>query len=425
MRFEGWVPNATANLSFSAVGDSINRNAVVRENFGLSPSRWVVCGQLRSNNDIQLPAAIVSVLERQSGAVPRGATRWHGLIYILTCRSVPAGGDTEGALDGQISIALPQGTQARAALGMVREAATLLRSAKMAAQRGITIRPPTTQQWSATQDGIARSSLFTCNFRLLRNGKTFFDVQNATNIDAVQTEWAVSQCYYFLKDTVHQHYHHRYTTDAIIELTREGSDPDWRNKTLRSLYRKVIQLRRYFNENNLSDSLGILAYAECFREIFADSDFGYDGTRRATSALPLYTKALRESISIRQDGYKRFIDRRKTDAQFIIGSVLTIVVLLVTVYAAADAKTTFKHSGNSLVELIGSKPYLAAIPFMLAYFAYRRYVDQSDGRQPLIRWLYRMFAWMPKEVMVVLGILTATLVGASGLYLILLATHAR
>jgi hypothetical protein len=104
MQFEGWVPNATGNLSFSAVGDSLSGQVIARQNFRHPAVRLAICAEVRRNHDAQLPGFLLSMFDRHADAPSRRPRSSRRLIYVLTCRSTAAGGDTEGALAGEIAV---------------------------------------------------------------------------------------------------------------------------------------------------------------------------------------------------------------------------------------------------------------------------------------------------------------------------------
>ncbi|WP_299442825.1 hypothetical protein [uncultured Rhodospira sp.] len=75
--------------------------------------------------------------------------------------------------------------------------------------------------------------------------------------------YAVSQCFYFLRDIVHEHQHHHPTTDTILDVYY-AKQKDWQAQILFKLYGKIIQFKRQKTVEKLSASLGILTYARVF-----------------------------------------------------------------------------------------------------------------------------------------------------------------
>lgn len=84
-----------------------------------------------------------------------------------------------------------------------------------------------------------------------------------------------AQVYYFIKESVHQHYHHEPHSDQLLPLVRL-KDPEnedlhvenelsWRRETLWGLARVVSQYRRSNDLSSLKKARGVLAYAEAFQ----------------------------------------------------------------------------------------------------------------------------------------------------------------
>ena len=80
-------------------------------------------------------------------------------------------------------------------------------------------------------------------------------------------------------------------------------DESWRNSTLFSIYRKIIQLKRDPHISTFSDSLGLIAYAESFEKISKDESCtnlpGYHGKETADSIRATQVRVEREA-SLRQ-----------------------------------------------------------------------------------------------------------------------------
>lgn len=89
------------------------------------------------------------------------------------------------------------------------------------------------------------------------------------------------QVYYFLKDTLHTHYHHEPDSDQLLPLTRTRqvskgnqkieieNEVSWRRETLWGLARVISSYRRSNNIKNLRRAQGVLAYADAFQATVA------------------------------------------------------------------------------------------------------------------------------------------------------------
>jgi hypothetical protein len=198
--------------------------------------------------------------------------------------------------------------------------------------------------------------------------------------------------------------------------------PGWRLRTLRNLYRKVIQLRRYFSEERLSDALGILAYAKAFRGIFESSDFGINGDHIIVEELPIYSNEIGTSIAIRRDGVKRVYDRRKTNAQFVLTAVIGITALLIAIYSDFKKGVIAATIGGYLVNLLGTYPIFIVIPVLIGWFSYQLYMGRVDtARFPSIRRVYRLLAWLGKPWFVALGGVLLAITAGTAIYFFFLA----
>lgn len=418
MRFEGWIPNATGNMSFSAIGDALEGGVLVREQCWSPNTRWIICSQRRSNPDRLLPQPILAFLHTRRNAGSGRQKSYDSLVYTLSARSVAIRDDDEGAIEGRISISLP-GDATIQVLDIAKALARGLAAAKAAWRSGAKHNAPTLQEWQSNTDKISNLSIFSSNFKMLRNGKCFLDTISVP-VDAEISKWLVSQCYYYLKDTVHQHYHHQTRTDAIIELTPYGAHPGWRLRTLRGLYRKVISLRRNQNDEMLSNALGVLAYARVFSGLFGECDYNAAGQKRVAKKLPLYSDDLSTSIDLRRQAAQRSSDLRKTQAQFGIASVLAVVALYVSLYSSFSHASSAYKIGNWLISVIGDHPLIALVPIVITFTVYTLYTGQYDiGKIRAVRWFYRVFAWLGKWSFVLITGGLGVLVGLLAAWLIL------
>jgi hypothetical protein len=324
-------------------------------------------------------------------------------------------GDAEGALDGAITISFPGTNPNDRLLAQVSQTASTLYGCTQQLRDGLDVTQPSPQIWGGAVAMLRDNSAFDCTFRMLRNGKCFFRVDDARHkLDPTIMHWLISQCYYFLKDAVHQHYHHRRATDAIIELAPARATPDWRFRTLRNLYRKVISLRRSKSERLLSDALGVMTYANVFLAIFNKTDFDSDGNEVVPAPQPLpayHPEQLRSSIEIRRDSARRDYDRRKTDFQYWIGAFMTIGVIFITICDHFIAGSPAKFWADKLFRIVSYNPVVIVAPAIVIYIGYALRLGVKDPAENLIvRTLYRLFAWFSKNKGVaVLLVITATL----------------
>ena len=114
---------------------------------------------------------------------------------------------------------------------------------------------------------IERHCIYKANIHLTRTGSFHLyagrdpnhRITRFTRFEKIVAE----QAYYFVKDICHNHQHHDPYTDTVIGLHKDGSK-DWRREVRYCLFRKIIQYKRAKGQDNLFESLGILAYARAF-----------------------------------------------------------------------------------------------------------------------------------------------------------------
>lgn len=413
MIFEGWVPNATGNISFGVIGSSLAGPVKSRAHFRKPNHHWLICSETRRNHDSLLPFV--------SARLPQGQSAVSELVYAMAASSLAVGTDPQGVLEGQIFVIIPR--TGAAAILELQAASTRLREAKILARQGHAHVDPATY-WTGTLAAVAQASVFHCGFRLLRNGKCFLDVSAALGagtppLDPVTAEMLASQCYYFLKDAVHQHYHHRPKTDAIIELTPATSH-DWRFRTQRNLYRKVLTLRRVNSDDRLSNALGVLAYAEVFNDLFGNRDYDSSGALVAgVASLPCYAKGLRDSIEVRRDRAADHRERRKSDTQFWVASGLAIIALFVALFEHFPKDSAAKNFGVWIIAQLGAHPWIAVAIAFIGWGIYSVQTGMRDvGDFSPVRWGYRLFGWVKRDRLVAFGGLIAILGTAAGAYMI-------
>jgi hypothetical protein len=75
MDFEGWVPNATGNVSFSAIGDPLSGGLIAKQHLSLPSRRWIIICQNRRNRDRQVPRWIANLLRSLFGPRSRQKAR--------------------------------------------------------------------------------------------------------------------------------------------------------------------------------------------------------------------------------------------------------------------------------------------------------------------------------------------------------------
>lgn len=135
--------------------------------------------------------------------------------------------------------------------------------------------------FSKTKNDLAKNAKFAVAFRLLRNGRVTFRVPKSfqdqevmfDNGERLPPEVAlrplVAQCFYFLRDITHRHYHHSKRSDALTSVWAVSDPTRWIRETLFELHRRAIVARRVRGPQGQEDAMGIIAYANAFEEVIA------------------------------------------------------------------------------------------------------------------------------------------------------------
>lgn len=149
---------------------------------------------------------------------------------------------------------------------------------------------------------LSRNCAFQAQFCLRRNGVVdlIADDKFRRAYDAPEYPSGIllstvsAQLFSFLRDVGHKHQHHHPTTDTIVDLHELSIDDyHWRQKTLYSIYRRIITFKRQSDIVVQIRSIGLLAYAKAFKKIWLE-DRPYS---KDLHEIPVYyDDALQQSI---------------------------------------------------------------------------------------------------------------------------------
>ena len=409
MLFEGWIPNATGNLSFTAIGDSLKNTNIssvrIRQHFTNGAKRWLVCAQARTNPDPWLWRWVLKLSNRLLNLTRKKSEkkdRFDTLTYVMTGVSGDLKGYEEGKISGIIVILNPKRQIYSESLTLLNSKRAELQKAASHARFNAVSTNTDMFSWLDFENELERLSIFKCRFTLLRNGKCFIEAEKNDVPDYI-FKYLVDQCYYYLKDCVHSHYHHDSRTDAILEIVAQKRGSDWRIKVLRNLYRKIIFLRKLHNQHKLSDALGILAYANNFVTLFGNVDYNANGVPTKKSFNTPNSDALEKSITLILEKIKTKREHKTTNVQFI----LTVVVAVLAAYIVLAQGFPEKSKGKLLYD--ATNKYLAAHPEILIYaptvtiLIYLIYFSINEGRIDIERSTYKIMAWLNKGYYVAIG----------------------
>lgn len=286
----GWIPNVSGHLSFNVIGARSGRHAY-NQYSDRDDRRTLLVHATRHAQDFPLPGRLI-------GTVRRSVT----LDYVLVARSSAAhtpylkgdkleqNEEPEGALVGVIIVVpVNKGTVAASAAVEFLDFVDAV-IANGAGVGGVSRQVDELPDYLLNAFDLARPNFAAqlMHFAMFRTGETriWFDNDefigrlgasspfNSAEQDAANS--LPSQAYYFLKDTVHKHYHHDGKADQLLPLVKldlaaddKEEDARWRMATLRGLARVVIEYRQSATITSNKQALGVLAYADAFQALLA------------------------------------------------------------------------------------------------------------------------------------------------------------
>lgn len=368
MRFRGWVPNIVGHISFSLIGTPRQPRHCQLTNF---PSRkqgsgrmWriILCRQRRnlsdnlffSRLDFLAPGLSHSfdftVISRSGYKETENVGFISGWIFLH--RTLGPWGKLRAKLPGASRIPLgPLLTQLQLRSGNVLE---LLRS----------------QRQSLLQDAD-----FAVAFRLSRTGAATFivpqslqdqDVRIADGV-SIPTEDALrtltAQCFYFLRDITHRHYHHNARSDTITSVWSDNNKGRWIRETLYELYKRVILARGVKYPSAQENALGILAYADAFeREIAGPFR---DLPQHSRFYVPKYENAeIKASIGAALEAKRRLRTQKNVAAAAIPAITISVLVMSNAVFAGGNSSGPI----STLIDSLKSNEWYVVAIFVGAVY---------------------------------------------------------
>ena len=340
--YKGWIPTASQRLSFSFAGESQHPKPTIGRNIADDCSRYIISCQHRPDLlDSAIPFFKRSLVRFFSGLA---SDFW--FICIAKCDTKNAHAPLEGTLS------------------LIEDTKTWKRSIRPAIQAifeeldkfvvlkdgnpGMVLDDYVKENSIDDQiKNVKSQSLYSVKFSLERNGvvtispssyrlikepKTDAEryrndiIKNRRNQDKV-----CAQLFYFLKDIAHTHQHHHPTTDTLTglhpKLSTEENDLAWINKTLKTLYFKVLQYKRDRHKNTYPSILGLLAYIDAFVKIAKKSLEDEEHNK----LILRNHDTLKASIHASQLGHQADVSRKAKFFGSIKSSFFSIVGLLIAV----------------------------------------------------------------------------------------------
>lgn len=248
MRYCGWIPTITGNLSFSTIGLGRNPKRIFQSFRAFEDVRLVVCAQKRRTTDI--------VFGSLGEAVNRLIGREGTFIFALFGECSATQGFRE--IKGVCVLLSPR----RFRDLNKHHLAEIKRAGSEGAFR--------TAFSNALQSFVKHKSdgpKSVAQFSLMRDGKFTVELDSGAHTENEMPVIA-SQLYSFVRDVCHVHQHHEPSVDTILDVhPLEPSLFRWKRETLYSHFRWIIARKRSKATDGLLSAKGVLAYASAFHTL--------------------------------------------------------------------------------------------------------------------------------------------------------------
>jgi hypothetical protein len=423
--FRGWVPTVSGALSFSAFGEVSHPPRALRANRTDGLIRYLICYRGRDYSDVLLP--FKSVLG------PR-FLNLRGRLWFLCIASATTIEKRQETLEGFVFVFDDKHTWRTRAQPFVQEAQGRLQAFKYG-PNGTDLR----SYFGATHDRLIADlpscSAFNARFSIARTGMTTIEIPDGMVVREAAprlpneeprrthiTHIIAAQIFFFLRDIGHRHQHHDPNTDTIVDL--HEADPNdelaWKLQTLYSLYRKIITYKRLKQADSLAASLGVVAYANTFRELVVEKM-----TSEERDRMPkFFSENVVGSISAIKDEMIRLgADRTVAQAvtRELILAALAIVIAVVGVFQITEYKVPKRPADvlYLLGELLTEYPATTLGSVVGLIFILRTILGVNNpARGRLFRWIVRLV--QPFDLRVAIGMFFALGTIALSMMLLLL-----
>lgn len=370
--YRGWVPSVTGRLSFTHIGVTSHPKPCISENVADDSARFIISFQRRETLDHISPwKHQLAQLQGQ-----------HGIIWCAcVAKSAKHNGRPMEMLSGRLFLFHSKDAwrKARPIIKCAQNNISGYRHlSHIDGPTGLkTHVAPVIDQLSLSLMELAGHHV---QFKMLRSGEVDikYSSDETVSIDApkISTEdhhdfmlrAVTSQLFFFLKDISHEHQYHDPRTDTVIDLhdVTETNDINWREKTLYSLYRKIIEFKRSRASSMVVNSLGTLAYAKAFRGI--SSNILKDPPYYDDHALEASLEATHRRLTYADETTRKKRDKRNTLMFSFIGASFALASLMRAAGKSVTGEPSeFLKTGSYIV--VNHTEIIVAIAFALAYYA--------------------------------------------------------
>ena len=337
MIYKGWIPTASERLSYSFIGESTHQGPTTSRNVADQCSRLIISCQHRTG----LLDSAIPFLKRLLVRFFSGITSDFWFICIAECDNK----DVHAPLKGTLCLIEDTKTWKRSIRPTIQEIFKKLDDFSTPKNKNSDVALDAYLKENGIDGQIKnleRQSLYSARFSLERDGVvTMYPSPCAANEEpSADTESCCkdnhennqgkvyAQLFYFFKDIAHIHQHHCPTTDTLSKLYPKlsgESDLAWINKTLKTLYSKVLEYRRDRHEDSYHSTLGLLAYVDAFVKIAKKSL----ADEEHKNLVLRNHDTLKASIHASQLDHQAYADRRAKYFDGMKSSFFSIVVVLI------------------------------------------------------------------------------------------------
>jgi len=422
--FCGWIPTVSGRLSFSVFGDCRFPTVATAANVVDDNIRYFAAHQFRDASDVLLPfrkwlSPLVFGIDGRMwfAFLAHTESKPDDPLYTLSGRAFIFADPSRWKIE--VSPKLIQFQDHLRDFQYHKDHDDLERFAR--------------QQYADALELCTKTCSYFIDAKIRRNGVTEILIPAQVELPASATKLPsderkkartvrllASQLFFFLKDLGHRHQHHDPSTDQIVSIheTTSPNDIRWRNLTLYSIYRKVIEIKRDPHAATFSNSLGLVAYAEAFSKILREDLDIEEGDKRIPA---YYSDAMKDSINSTQDKSERDAAKKTRAWDIVRTTVISLTGLLISYVGllrlAKNVETDDVHPSPMMLELLKwllNYPLQTGVVLaLLVCIAVKAFtLDRSDVSAMTIS-IVRRLHWLPRWMIVSI----ASFIGAVSLSL--------
>lgn len=299
-KYKGWIPTVLGYLSYSVIGETCTSKRITCVNETDGTSRRIVGYQKRLVLDSPLPTWLAKRIPiyRLDGSKGVRREAYLYFLFVASAASTPAshfanempGGEDDEAsrLKGVVSCYMHSEwkTIERRVVAVqdclrfitAKDNAAYFSGSQFSGQTLAGCKPDCCDFAGYVFKGnveIKRDGCFSLtNFEPGQD--ISFSDPNAQRDDLNEL---AAQAFYFVRDLVHRHQHHRPKTDQLTTVySVDGDDSyEWMASTYHSIMRNIVNRKRVDDNTQIENSLGMLSYARTLHGIIKKkykTDFG-------------------------------------------------------------------------------------------------------------------------------------------------------